>query len=154
MEYLLGTKFTLNWNRTRDFIMMTSANGNILRVTGPLCGEFTGHGEFPAQRAVARRFDVFFDLRLNKRLSKQWWGWWFETPSRPFWRHCNEIHILYPSATLRGWHTSSLTMWDNLVDGWHSLQRLKHEMPSIHGQQHAYGIKNVRIRMLELESEC
>ena len=32
----------------------------------------------------------FFDLRLNKRLCKQWWGWWFETPSRPFWRHCNE----------------------------------------------------------------
>ena len=23
--------------------MMTSSNGNILRVTGPLCGEFTGH---------------------------------------------------------------------------------------------------------------
>ena len=32
----------------------------------------------------------FFDLRLNKRLCKQWWGWWFETQSRPFWRHCNE----------------------------------------------------------------
>ena len=30
-----------------------------------------------------------FDLRLNKRLSKQSWGWWFETPSRPLWRHCN-----------------------------------------------------------------
>ena len=27
---------------------------------------------------------------LNKRLSKQWWGWWFETPSRPLWRHCDE----------------------------------------------------------------
>ena len=26
---------------------------------------------------------------LNKRLSKQSWGWWFETPSRPLWRHCN-----------------------------------------------------------------
>ena len=26
-------------------------------------------GEFPAQRAVTRSFDVFFDLRLNKRLS-------------------------------------------------------------------------------------
>ena len=26
---------------------------------------------------------------LNKRLSKQWWGWWFETPSRSLWRHCN-----------------------------------------------------------------
>ena len=28
-------------------------------------------GEFPAQRPVARNFDVFFDLRLNKRLSKE-----------------------------------------------------------------------------------
>ena len=48
-------------------------------------------GEFPVQRPVTRSFDVFFDLRLNKRLSKQWWGWWFETLSRPLWRHCNEI---------------------------------------------------------------
>ena len=31
----------------------------------------------------------FFDLRLNKRLSKQAQGWWFETPSCPLWRHCN-----------------------------------------------------------------
>ena len=27
-------------------------------------------GEFPAQRPVTLSFDVFFDLRLNKRLSK------------------------------------------------------------------------------------
>ena len=46
-------------------------------------------GEFPAQRPVAQSFDVFFDLRLNKRLSKQWWGWWFETPWGSLWRHCN-----------------------------------------------------------------
>ena len=39
-------------------------------------------GEFPAQRPVTRSFDVFFDLCLNKRLGKQSWGWWFETPSR------------------------------------------------------------------------
>ena len=51
--------------------MMTSSNGNIFRVTGPLCGEFTGSGELPTQRPVTRSFDVFFDLRLNKRLSKQ-----------------------------------------------------------------------------------
>ena len=49
-------------------------------------------GEFPAQRPVMRSFGVFFDLRLNKRLSKQSWDWWFETLSRPLWRHCNE-HI-------------------------------------------------------------
>ena len=32
-------------------------------------------GEFPSQRPVTRSFDVFFDLRLNKRLNKQPWGW-------------------------------------------------------------------------------
>ena len=46
-------------------------------------------GEFPTQRPVTRSFDVFFDLCLNKRLSKQWLGWWFETPLRPSWRHSN-----------------------------------------------------------------
>ena len=38
-------------------------------------------GEFPRKRPVTRSFGVFFDLRLNNRLSKQSWGWWFETPS-------------------------------------------------------------------------
>ena len=71
--------------------MMTSSNGNIFRVTGPLCGEFTGPGEFPTQRPVTRSFDVFFDLRLNKGLSKQPWGWWFETPSCSLWRHRNDL---------------------------------------------------------------
>ena len=70
-------------------IMMTSSNGNIFRLTGPLCGEFTGPSEFPAQRPVTRGFDVFFDLRPNKRLSKQPWGWWFETPSWSLWSQCN-----------------------------------------------------------------
>ena len=69
--------------------MMMSSNGNIFRVTGHLCGEFTGPGEFPAQRPVTRSFDVSFDLHPNKRLSKQWWGWWLETPSCPLWRHRN-----------------------------------------------------------------
>ena len=74
--------------------MMTSSNGNIFCVTGPLCGEFTGPGEFPTQRPVTRSFDVFFDLRPIKRLSKQWRGWWFETLSRPFWRHRNAYAVL------------------------------------------------------------
>ena len=46
-------------------------------------------GEFPAQRPVSRSFDVFFDLHPNKRLSKQRWGWWFETLSCPLWCHRN-----------------------------------------------------------------
>ena len=78
--------------------MMTSSNGNIFRITGPLCGEFTGPGEFPAQRPVTQSFDVFFDLRLNKQLSKQPWGWWFETPSWSLWRQCNVAGDLRSSA--------------------------------------------------------
>ena len=163
---------------------MTSSNGNIFRVTGPLCGEFTGHrwipmtkasgaqllvftliwawingwvnnreagdlrrhrshsdvtvmnllwthnyndtahnttrvyfeiswwrhqmetfsallalcagnssvtGEFPWQRPVTRSFDIFFDPRLNKRLSKQWRCRWFETQLGSLWRHCNVL---------------------------------------------------------------
>ena len=55
-----------------------------------LCvGNWPAAGEFPARRPVTRSVDVFFDLRLNKRLSKQWWCWWCETPSRPLWRYCN-----------------------------------------------------------------
>ena len=80
-------------------VRMTSSNGNIFRVTGHLCGEFTGPGEFSTQRPVTRSFDVFFDLRLNKRVSKQSWGWWFETLSRPLWRHCNVLVILYRGRT-------------------------------------------------------
>ena len=48
-------------------------------------------GEFPSQRPVTRSFDVFFDLRLNKPLGKQSWGWGFETPSRSLRRYYNDM---------------------------------------------------------------
>ena len=47
-------------------------------------------GEFPTQRPVTRSFDVYFDLHPNERLSKQSWGWWYETLSWSLWRHCND----------------------------------------------------------------
>ena len=80
--------------------LMTSSNGNIFRVTGLSCGEFTGPGDFPTQRPVTRSFDVFFDLHLNKQLSKQPWGWWFETPSWSLWRQCNGRWINYSYLTI------------------------------------------------------
>ena len=77
--YFYGTDSWLNHVKMlpcHEATMMTSSNGNIFRVTGPLCGEFTDPGEFPAQRPVTQSFDVFFDLRPNKRLSKQpYWPW-------------------------------------------------------------------------------
>ena len=54
-----------------------------------LCeGNSPVNNEFPSQRPVMRSFDFFFDLRLNKQLSKQSCRWWFETLSRSFWCQC------------------------------------------------------------------
>ena len=73
----------------KSICMMTPSNGNIICATGHLCGEFTGHRWIP--RTVTQSFDVIFDLCLNKPLSKQLWGWWFETPLCPLWHHCNGL---------------------------------------------------------------
>ena len=53
---------------------------------------------FPTQRPVTLSFNASFDLRLNKRWSKQSWGWWFETPSRSLWRHRNDSSEAYGCA--------------------------------------------------------
>ena len=90
---------------TNEGTMMTSSNGNIFRATGPLWGNSPVISEFSSQRPVTRSFDIFFDLRLNKRLSKQSKRRWFETPSHPLWRHCNDyieitacvLYVLIPS---------------------------------------------------------
>ena len=77
-------------------------------------------GEFPAQRPVTPSFDVFFDLRLNNRLSKQSWGWRFETLSCPLWCHCNGNHVIlqHPSWTGLEW----LSCWLLYHHSWHSMQ--------------------------------
>ena len=79
-EYFLVTHF-----------MMTQTNGNFSALLVICGGNSPVRVEFPAQRQVTRCSDVFFDLRLNKRLSKQSWGCWFETPSLPIFRRCNAI---------------------------------------------------------------
>ena len=88
-------------------------------------------GESPAQRPVMRNFYVFFDLRLNKRLSKQSRGWWFETPLRALWRHCNcvsvnlyfqahmhnRVNLLYFSGNFRQCTTTESTYCVNEFQG-------------------------------------
>ena len=79
--------------------MMTSSDGNIFHVTGHLCGEFTGPRWIPRTKASRKAsFDIFFDLRSNKRLSKQWRSWWFETQSCPLWRHRNVTRVSAPGC--------------------------------------------------------
>ena len=67
--------------------MMASSNGNLFRVTGHLCGEFTG--EFPNKDQWRGAF-VFY-MRLNKRWSKQSRRQWFGASSLSSWRHCNGL---------------------------------------------------------------
>ena len=88
LKILLCSSNMLDWQS-----MMASSNGNIFLVSGPLVS-----GEFPAQRTVTQSFDVFFDLCLNKCLSKQSRGWWFETLASPLWRHCNALWDPAPSS--------------------------------------------------------
>ena len=53
------------------------------------------HRWIPLTKASDADFDVFFDMHLNKRLSKQSWCWLFETSSRSLWRHCNGKSLIW-----------------------------------------------------------
>ena len=101
-EFFFSIFFSLIWhewlkktlqnnNLIHIHYMMTSPNGNISRVTG-LCEENPSvTGGFPSQRTVTRSFDGFFQLHLNKWLSKQSRRRWFETPLCLLWRHSNKL---------------------------------------------------------------
>ena len=45
------TYYAMAQQKISEFFMMTSSNGNIFRVTGPLCGEFTGLRWIPLTKA-------------------------------------------------------------------------------------------------------
>ena len=75
-------------------LMMTSSNGNIFRVTGPLCGEFTGHRWIPLTKASDAELCCFL-WSAPERFSKQSRRRWFETPLRPLWRQ-HDAAILEP----------------------------------------------------------
>ena len=89
-----------------------------------LCtGNSPVNGEFPSQRSVMQSFDVFFDLCLNKWMSKQSWNWWFEMPWCSLWCHCNDsygwthwwapgawINIKIPSYQYRKSHCGDKTI--------------------------------------------
>ena len=81
-------------------------------------------GEFPTQRPVTRSLDIYFDLRPNERLSKQWWGWWFETLSRSLWRHRNEILKNCVSGPLL-WDSNG--DWSPIVNNAENVSMLWHQ---------------------------
>ena len=102
-------------------------------------------GEFPAQRPVTRNLDVFFDLRPNKLLGKQSWGWWFERKSGPLWRHRNAN--LNPCAVeVWAWIDKWLLHTLYSVCGYLSMLRLK----LIHVSKGAPGNDNIYFAMINI----
>ena len=111
------------WNKKYSIYLHISWWRHQMEIFAALVALFVGNSpvtiEFPTQRPVTRSFGVFFDLRLNKCLCRHSWGWWFETPLRSLWRHCNVCPILssrcFSSCTLWPswgcWRSSSLTGW-------------------------------------------
>ena len=94
--------------------------------------------EFPAKRPVTQSFNVFFDLHPNKRLSKQWWGWWFETQSCPLWRQCNAAKKTQENALenvmcKNGVHFVSALMSQPTTSCWVMGVGLQSDMWLIHG---------------------
>ena len=96
-------------------------------------------GEFLEQRPATCSFDVFFDLRPNKRLSKQSWGWWFETPLRPLWRYCNGATMRLQDISRITRQVTNLTCWgqpllriiDGKVDKWERIHSISVSNSSI-----------------------
>ena len=93
--------------------------------------------EFPTQRPVTRSIDVFFDLRLNKQLSKQSRGWWFET----LWK-MPRARFALTSTTVWMSHTTWPTIW---YLGANDLTR--------HGTK-ATTVNKDRFRILHNSDEC
>ena len=108
------------WNRQQCWFIFEDPNARVARLSESLatitaaCGPWWRHqmetfsallalcegkppvtGGFLSQRPVTHSFDVFFDLRLNKWLSKQWRDQLFETPSPSLWCHCNVKQTIY-----------------------------------------------------------
>ena len=80
--YVLGISWWRHLMEAKSALLVLCA-GNLPVTSG-----------FLSQRPVRRSFDAFFELHLNKRLSKQSWGWWFETPMCSSWRNCNVTNIV------------------------------------------------------------
>ena len=83
----------------KTFCMMTSSNENIFALLAICVGNSSVTGGFPSQRPITRSFDIFFDLRVNKPLSKWPKRRWFENLSSWLWRYCN-VGICYTDVGL------------------------------------------------------
>ena len=83
-------------------------------VTGPLWGKSTGHRWIPLTKASYAKFVVFFEVRLNKRLSEQSRCRWLETQWRPVLRHYN---VLWSCLTIEPHSPGPVSHYGDVIMG-------------------------------------
>ena len=119
---------------TYPMLMMTSSNGNIFRVTGHLCGEFTGRGESPAQRPVTGSFDVsLICARIN--------DWVNNREAGDLRRHRGhyDVNVMLTSRSYS--RTCRGQMWYHPNDSrWHRFSKILFEI-------HTFPIKKMQLIM-------
>ena len=85
-------------------------------------------GGFPLQTPATRSFNIFFDLCMNKRFSKQSKRRRFEAPPSILWRHCTLVAISSQKRMqLANWnadHTSSNKMVEKISRDFETLTEL------------------------------
>ena len=116
--FMMKYSLSMAWHIS---FMITSSNGNFSMLLTLCEGNSPVTGEFPTQRPVTWSFDVFFDLCLNKRLSKQSRCWRFQMPSHPLWCHCNAVEP-YEPKDIHHYRTDSYSSFgivDNIIDTVH-----------------------------------
>ena len=113
---------------------MTSSNGNIFAQLTLWEGNPPVTGGFPPQRPVTQSFDVSFDLRLNKRLSKQSRCRRYGMPSRSLWRHCNYApstgsSLLHTYISNIESHIFEICLIWNIMDMWKCTKLVRYFVP-------------------------
>ena len=124
-----GLAFSGHWSCTRCWLYLLVRNDFVWSLTSwwrhqmetfsallDICaGNSPVPDEFPIQRPLTRSFDVFFDVHPNKQFSKQWWGWWINTPSCPLWRHRNDRARFYNYVFIKIGIKSTTHHWKKTI---------------------------------------
>ena len=123
--------------------MKTSSMETFSTLLALCAGNSPVTGDFLSQMPVTRCFDIFFDMCMNKRFSKQSRRWWFETPSRSLWRHCNENDVDVASHASR----VSMVVADEWIPNWRQgIYNLNDIWHCETGQQQPHYGPDLRIR--------
>ena len=121
-SHLLSSAVTGRWDNVTNWCHDDVIKWKLFPRYWPLCGQFTGHRWIYITKASDAGLWYVFDLCQNKHLTKQSWGWRFETPSRSLWRHCNALWVM-------NWKSVSITcinsQWPHMMTNiWVTLAQL------------------------------